>query len=159
MPVYIMDHNPINTTSVSPRWDSCQAALAGILGGERQGTGLACLNYAKNEKYAEVASVCGDFSAADDSVGWDVHWWCGTGWPESVVMSSPITEYCVEHSAAPTMPRYHSKEGYADYLSCNGDEVDPWGNMPRNPTCICVRRPSRMFCFGMFFVQQTDSAR
>ena len=73
MPVYIMDHNPINTSSVSPRWDQCQAALPSILPG-RHGTGLSCLHYAATHKRAEVAAVCGNFSTADDSLGWDVHW-------------------------------------------------------------------------------------
>jgi hypothetical protein len=133
--------NPINTTDISPHWDGCQAALPAILGEERHGTGLACLDYAHSAaKYEQVAAVCGDFSAGDDSKGWDVHWWCGTGWPESVVMSSPITQYCVEHAPAPAAPQFHSDDegdGFADYLSCNGDEVDPWGNAPRDPSCIC----------------------
>jgi hypothetical protein len=46
-------------------------------------------------------------------------------------MSSPITEYCVEHTPAPVSPQYGAEGGFADYLSCNGDEVDPWGNQPR----------------------------
>ena len=73
MPVYIMDHNPINTSSVSPHWDQCQAALPSILPG-RHGTGLSCLHYAATHKRAEVTAVCGNFSTADDSLGWDVHW-------------------------------------------------------------------------------------
>jgi hypothetical protein len=136
MPIYIMDHNPINTSSISPHWDGCQAALPSILPG-MHGAGLSCLHYADQHKRPEVTAACGNFSTKDDSVGWDVHWYCGTGWPESVVMSSPITEYCVEHTPAPTVARYSSADGFADYLSCNGDEVDPWGNAPSDPRCIC----------------------
>jgi len=53
---------------------------------------------------------------------------------------SPPAQYCVEHAPAPAAPQFHSDDdgaGFADYLSCNGDEVDPFGNAPRDPTCIC----------------------
>jgi hypothetical protein len=137
IPVYIMDHNPITTGSISPDWGRCARQLPGILGPEQHGAGLSCLRFADKQKRAEVTAACGNFSTADNNVGWDVHWYCGTGWPESVVMSSPITEYCVEHLPAPEVPKHEAVGGWASYLSCNGDEVDPWGNAPKDPMCIC----------------------
>lgn len=136
IPIYVMDHNPITTASISPHWDQCEAALPKILPG-MHGEGLPCLEYAAKHKRDEITAACGNFSTKDDFVGWDVHWYCGTGWPESVVMSSPMTEYCVHHLPAPTSEKYLSKDGFAAYLSCNGDEVDPWGNAPKKPMCIC----------------------
>lgn len=56
--------------------------------------------------------------------------------PENLMYFSAITEYCVEHLPAPQSdPRW---EGYADYVSCNSDEVDAaYNNSATDPTCMC----------------------
>jgi hypothetical protein len=74
IPIYIMDHNPITTASISPHWDQCEAALPKILPG-MHGEGLPCLEYAAKYKRDEITAACGNFSTKDDFVGWDVHWY------------------------------------------------------------------------------------
>ena len=45
-----------------------------------------------------IADVCGNWSDEDSiKKGFDVHFYCGVGWPESLTYFSPITEYCVAH--------------------------------------------------------------
>ena len=50
----------------------------------------------------------------------------------------PITEYCVEYLPAPKGLPGVDDDGFAGYLSCNSDEVDAYGNDPRDPSCICI---------------------
>ena len=60
--------------------------------------------------------------------------YCGIGWPGSSFQRSPITEYCVEHLAAPQTDPVPGGDGYAQYISCNSDECDgamlPAGSSP-----------------------------
>jgi hypothetical protein len=35
-------------------------------------------------------------------------------------------------------------DGFSDYLSCNSDEVDGYGNDPRDPRCICIVYDDRL---------------
>eukprot|EP00750_Incisomonas_marina_P002935 INCI12778.4.p1 GENE.INCI12778.4~~INCI12778.4.p1 ORF type:complete len:252 (+),score=12.88 INCI12778.4:53-808(+) len=84
-----------------------------------------------------IADVCGNWSDEDSiKKGFDVHFYCGVGWPESLTYFSPITEYCVAHHKAPEPP-VPENDGFAQYMSCNSDETDPHGNKPRDPICMC----------------------
>ncbi len=144
MPLYLMtcdpsgDCQPLNTSSYSKDWDRCEAGMQDICPGQR-GTGLSCLDCAKAHNES-VTGSCGPWQAKDNFVGYAVHWYCGTGWPESILTSSPVTEYCVESTPVPEplrKPGWADSEGYATYASCNSDETDPFGNKPRDPICMC----------------------
>ena len=92
--------------------------------------------------WEQVTPVCGNFTANDDpEQGFVVHYYCGIGWPESVVMNSSMARYCVEHQLA-NDPN-DANLGFAPYISCNSDETDYFGNAPRDPTCICWVRSQR----------------
>jgi hypothetical protein len=55
----------------------------------------------------------------------------------NVTQNPPVTFYCVEH-VDPALVG-----GWADYISCNGPEADPY-NSPEDPICICDVWPDRM---------------
>jgi hypothetical protein len=99
--------------------------------------------------------------------------YCGVGWPESTPQEGPITEYCIEYvplSSETTNGVDHEKntqkEGGADddddafavYLSCNSDEVDAFGNDPRDPSCICICYDDRLLSHQSFPEIQRDCA-
>lgn len=64
-------------------------------------------------------------------------------------MNSTIGEYCVEDVPLPQVLARGSSQaaaspGWAQYVSCNSDETDYFGNKPRDPICICwVRTESK----------------
>eukprot|EP00755_Sulcionema_specki_P035359 Sspe_Gene.21737::Locus_8176_Transcript_1_1_Confidence_1.000_Length_1423::g.21737::m.21737 len=139
MPLYLMTCTPggmctpMNTSSYAKNWTQCQEAMQSICGG-LQGTAFKCMDCAKANN-ASVTKACGKWEYADTLVGFAVHWYCGVGWPESVLMDSPITEYCVEHDGSGPP---------AQYSSCNSDECDPHGSTPRDPICVCWVYDDRM---------------
>ena len=101
---------------------------------------------------AQVEKVCGNFSFHDSAdQGFNVHFFCGIGWPESVIANSTIAEYCVADTPMPAaLAKKPSQDGapsgWAQYVSCNSDETDYFGNKPRDPLCVCwVRVETRAF--------------
>jgi hypothetical protein len=146
MPLYLMtcspegNCQPWNKTQFTPTdaaWDQCHTQLQSLCGDTR-GTGFnGCVECVDGHRDAVVAGPCGNYTDADkEHPGFPVHYFCGIGWPENLMYFSAITEYCVEHQPAPKSdPRW---EGYADYISCNSDEVDAaFNNSANDPTCMC----------------------
>mmetsp|Transcript_6448 Transcript_6448/g.11882 ORF Transcript_6448/g.11882 Transcript_6448/m.11882 type:complete len:432 (+) Transcript_6448:723-2018(+) len=152
MPLYLMTCDPgsskcqpLNTSSYSKDWDRCEEGMAAICP-DMRGMGLECLSCATSHNHS-VTTACGHWEAKDNFVGYAVHWYCGTGWPESILTRSPITEYCIESTPVPHRLRvdgWASSDGWAQYASCNSDETDPFGNQPRNPMCMCWVWDDRM---------------
>lgn len=156
MPLYLMTCSPDGTCSpwsvndTTTRWNSCQEALQQLCPDSR-GASFDCLNCMDLNKDA-VTDACGDWSMQDTTQGegsYSVHWYCGVGWPESTPAEGPITEYCVEYlpltsSSSSSPSSSSSDDGFSDYLSCNSDEVDAFGNDPRNPSCICICYDDRL---------------
>ena len=149
MPLYLMTCDPEgncapwSVADPTPRWEGCQAALSELLPGQRGG-GFACVSAAVAARVA-VEAACGPFSDQDTLKGegsFSVHWHCGVGWPESTAEEGPITEYCIEYTPVPDPGE--GGEGFAFYLSCNSDEVDAYGNDPKDPSCICMCLDDRM---------------
>jgi hypothetical protein len=142
-----------DTTS---KWQSCQASLQALCPNGR-GASFNCLDCMNSNRDA-VTAACGDWSMQDTTEGegsYSVHWYCGVGWPESTAEEGPITEYCVEYlpltsssSSSSSSPSSSSLAreggGFSDYLSCNSDEVDAFGNDPRDPSCICICYDDRL---------------
>lgn len=117
-------------------WDECEAALAETCPGVR-GTGFNGCVECVDAHHAQVVAACGNYTDADkEHPGYPVHYYCGVGWPENLMYFSAITEYCVEHLPAPKSdPMWPN---YAQYVSCNSDEVDAaYNNSARYPTCMC----------------------
>mmetsp|Transcript_1726 Transcript_1726/g.2210 ORF Transcript_1726/g.2210 Transcript_1726/m.2210 type:complete len:220 (-) Transcript_1726:201-860(-) len=46
--------------------------------------------------------------------------------------------------------------GFSDYLSCNSDEVDAFGNDPRDPSCICICYDDRLISHQSLYELQRD---
>ena len=67
-----------------------------------------------------------------------VDWFCGEGFPESSWQRSPITNYCVEHLPAPQTDPSPGRDGYAQYIDCDGPESEAVGGGPCAPQCVCV---------------------
>lgn len=92
---------------------------------------------------AQIVPVCGNFTYQDDPLGgFSVHFYCGVGWPSSVVMNSSIAEYCIADTPMPdayrTLPsQAGATPGWAQYVSCDSDETDYFSNQPRDPVCMC----------------------
>ena len=108
MPLYMMTCDPTglctpwSVDDMTPRWDSCQEALASICPDQRGGS-FACLDCMTAATEA-VTEACGEWYAQDTLNGegsYPVHWYCGVGWPESTPAQGPITEYCVEYLPLP----------------------------------------------------------
>lgn len=145
MPVYFQNGGALNESASSgaaaTNWtfDECLSQMAASCAPHR-GSSFECMRCADEQRPA-ITGKCGKFSDGDDHLGWAVHFYCGIGWPGSSFQRSPITEYCVEHQAAPQTDPTPGGDGYAQYISCNSDECDgallPTGNLPREPTCIC----------------------
>ncbi|EGD75730.1 hypothetical protein PTSG_07846 [Salpingoeca rosetta] len=136
---YLSHGTPLNTSTFWPNstahdWDMCQSTLSRVCGHVR-GRAFDCMACATNY-HDDIARVCGgNFTSRDDPFeGFAVHFFCGIGWPESLVMNSTIAQYCVESQP---VPGGGFDRGYAQYLSCNSDETDYLGNKPIDPTCIC----------------------
>lgn len=145
MPLYLMtcdnsgDCSPWDATDLTPKFFGCQDALATLCPNLRGGA-FACMACADAHR-AAVTAACGDWSDGDTTAGagsFGVHFHCGVGWPESAPAQGPITEYCVEYLPAPKGLPGVDDDGFAGYLSCNSDEVDAYGNDPRDPSCICI---------------------
>ena len=145
MPLYLMtcdnsgDCSPWDATDLTPKFFGCQDALAKLCPNLRGGA-FACMACADAHR-AAVTAACGDWSDGDTTAGdgsFGVHFHCGVGWPESAPAQGPITEYCVEYLPAPKGQPGVDDDGFAGYLSCNSDEVDAYGNDPRDPSCICI---------------------
>eukprot|EP00055_Hartaetosiga_balthica_P008681 m.33085 g.33085 ORF g.33085 m.33085 type:complete len:628 (+) comp6430_c0_seq2:130-2013(+) len=135
---YLMHGTPVTTSSVWPNstaemWNHCQETMMEKCGSYR-GQAFDCLTCAYIHSN-EIIPVCGNFSFHDNpNEGFNIHFFCGTGWPESVIMNSTIAQYCVESE-----PFYglNSTTGYAQYVSCNSDETDYFGNKAIDPICQC----------------------
>jgi hypothetical protein len=139
--LYVQNGSCKNETLLPPM-DKCLAALAAYCPGH-QGMSFSCMQCALSDqnRAAVEASCGGNFDAGDDDTGWVVKFYCGIGWPQSTFQRSPMSEYCVEHLPAPQTDPIPGGDGYAQYISCNGEENDgalyPVGNSPRDPTCMC----------------------
>ena len=152
MPAYVQNGGAMNESAIERyaggNWsmDACLTDLGALCPDER-GSSFECMGCADRHRAALLTS-CGNFSDGDSRVGWGVHFYCGIGWPGSSLQRSPITEYCVEHAAAPQTDPVPGGDGFAQYVSCNSDECDgvllPTGNTPREPTCICWVWDDRM---------------
>ena len=144
MGVYIYHGTPFSTQAVWPNstaedWYNCQDFLEEKCG-QYRGTGLKCMACPEAHR-EEVVKHCGNFTGADDQhQGFSVHFFCGIGWPESIILNSSVAEYCVE--SAPPPPATGLE--YAQYVSCNSDETDWFGNEPREPICQCWVYDDRM---------------
>jgi hypothetical protein len=111
-------------------WSQCLVALAKSPCAKLRGEAIigGCIACAEAQR-AELTAACGNFSTADEFRGFAVHWYCGIGWPESFMNLSPIAEYCVENALLPPAAldddplAFSGKPGYAQYVSCNSDEV------------------------------------
>ena len=103
--------------------DECLARLGSVCEADRAES-FTCMACADSNR-AAVTAACGNFSDGDDHNGWAVHYFCGIGWPGSSFQRSPITEYCVEHLPAPQTDPVPGGDGFAQYISCNSDEVRP----------------------------------
>eukprot|EP00040_Diaphanoeca_grandis_P028158 m.161768 g.161768 ORF g.161768 m.161768 type:complete len:478 (+) comp31253_c3_seq1:3430-4863(+) len=128
--------NKTQFTKTDEEWDQCQTTLATLCPSER-GHGFNGCVQCVDGHHDNVVAACGNYTDADMMhPGFPVHYYCGIGWPENLMYFSAITEYCVEHLPSPKSdPRW---EGYADYISCNSDEVDAaLNNSARDPSCIC----------------------
>lgn len=142
MGIYVYHGTPFATWSNWPGstaqdWDRCQAYLEDVCG-DVKGTGLSCMKCPDAHR-DDVVKVCGNFTDNDNEhEGFSVHFFCGIGWPESVILNSSITEYCVEN-VAPS-----AEMEFAQYVSCNSDETDWFGNLPRDPICLCWVYDDRM---------------
>jgi hypothetical protein len=154
MAAYVQNNGAMNESAMeryeggSWSMDACLAALEHACPAER-GNSFECMGCADRHRAAiSQAHICGNFSDGDDRLGWGVHFYCGIGWPGSSFQRSPMTEYCVEHAAAPQTDPVPGGDGFAQYVSCNSDECDgvllPTGNVPRDPTCICWVWDDRM---------------
>lgn len=154
MAAYVQNGGAMNESAIeryeggSWSMDACLGALEHVCPAER-GNSFECMACADRHRAAlSHADVCGNFSDGDDHLGWGVHFYCGIGWPGSSFQRSPMTEYCVEHAAAPQTDPVPGGDGFAQYVSCNSDECDgvllPTGNVPRDPTCICWVWDDRM---------------
>ena len=53
--------------------------------------------------------------------------------------TSSISRYCVEYA-----PSDDGGSGFAPYVSCNGPEGRPFGNIPESPICMCDVHYDRM---------------
>ena len=149
LPLYIQYDGAVNETCYSGfapgaahcngRGPACIEKLETLCGAERA-SGWPCMRCADGHR-AELLSTCGNFSDADDvqdTGRWGEHWFCGAGWPGSTFQRSPMTSYCVEHTAAPQTDPTPAGDGYAQYVSCNSDECEVTNNStPRAPVCIC----------------------
>eukprot|EP00039_Didymoeca_costata_P020272 m.340697 g.340697 ORF g.340697 m.340697 type:complete len:581 (-) comp19466_c0_seq1:108-1850(-) len=144
MPLYLMtcspegNCQPWNKTEFMKSdedWDTCEAYLEKLC--PMRGTGFnGCMQCVDKSK-EDVMKICGNYTDQDkEHPGFPVHYYCGIGWPENLMYFSAITEYCVEHLPAPNSdPRW---KGFAQYISCNSDEVDAaYNNSANYPTCIC----------------------
>jgi hypothetical protein len=162
MPLYLQTCSgsgtctPFDAVKQSPKFYECHNALAQLCPGQR-GSAFQCMACADRHR-ASVVAACGNYSDADSLAlkgSFAVHWWCGVGWPESAPVQGTIQEFCVEMLPVPAVPAVpavsavhtpvgNTSDGFSDYLSCNSDEVDGYGNDPRDPRCICIVYDDRL---------------
>jgi len=147
MPLYLMTCSPEGNcqpwnktqfTKTDSDWDDCESMLAHICPSQR-GIGFNGCVQCIDEHHDEVVAACGNYTDEDkEHPGYPVHYYCGIGWPENLMYFSAITEYCVEHLPAPHADPRWGPGGFAQYTSCNSDEVDAaFNNSARDPTCMC----------------------
>jgi hypothetical protein len=154
LPTYIQNGGAKNETTAMAGsnpggkdhdFNDCQAALLEICP-HSKGASFDCMHCMDANRDA-VVQKCGNYTD-QNSVhvygGWAVHYYCGIGWPESTFQQSPLSEYCVEHLPAPQTDLIPGGDGYAQYVSCNSNEVDgmlyPVGNSPRAPQVMRIGR-------------------
>ena len=173
MPLYLMTCSPDgscapwSTTDHTKRWAACQQTLEHVCSSSR-GAAFSCMQCAEKHRVA-LEHACGLWSAQDTLVGegsFSIHWYCGVGWPESTAAEGPVTEYCVEFEQSPPLPqvllqagdskRSLPHDGFSFYLSCNSDEVDAYGNDPRDPSCICMCLDDRLLSHETLDVLSAD---
>ena len=157
MPLYLQTCSPGGTCTPfdaevqSPKFEQCQDTLHRVCPTQRGGA-FTCMKCADQHRQ-EVISACGNYSDSDSLAGsgsFAVHFYCGVGWPESAPVQGTIQEFCVE--MLPVLSEVtvdvnvvgNVTEGFSDYLSCNSDEVDGYGNDPRDPSCICIVYDDRL---------------
>ena len=95
--------SPWNKTQFGPagQWDACLEYMSTLC---PRGEGFECMDCA-DKHHDDIAKVCGNWTDKDSIYeGFDVHFYCGVGWPESLTYFSPMTEYCVAHYKPPQPP-------------------------------------------------------
>ena len=159
MPLYLQTCSgsgtctPFDAVVQSPKFFQCHDVLASLCP-EQRGGAFQCMACADRHR-EQIVNACGNYSDADslaEKGSFAVHWWCGVGWPESAPVQGTIQEFCVEMLPVPVpVPVLEEQnnvgnvsDGFSDYLSCNSDEVDGYGNDPRDPRCICIVYDDRL---------------